>query len=212
MLLTESSPRHLQTFGQILIFTATAMIVTFLLFVLMYKLIESDVIDVPLPAPVSIDGVLFQADEEKTITKQPIRPIEPMKQQPRVEPQPIEPSDEEIGIAIDSEPVKLIGLGTFDDFTPKAVDRDARPIVRVPPRYPPSAASQGIEGWVKLSFTINELGGVEDVLVLDSEPKRLFDRAAKRALSRWKYQPKLEQGQAIVRTGLSVVLEFNLQQ
>lgn len=212
MHLTESNPTHLHTLGKVLMFTASAMMITFLLFVLMYKLIESDLTEVPLPDPISIEGVLFQVEEERTITKVPLKPIEPMKQQPKVEQLPIDPADDDINIVISSEPVKLDVLDTFEGFTQKVVDRDARPIVRVPPRYPSTAASQGIEGWVRLSFTINAVGGVEDVEVIDSEPKRLFDTAAKRALSRWKYQPKIEHGQAIVRTGLNVVLEFSLQQ
>ena len=55
----------------------------------------------------------------------------------------------------------LSGPGSFGQ------DGDATPIVRMEPNYPPQAARDGKEGWVKLSFTINELGGVEDVKVIE---------------------------------------------
>jgi protein TonB len=46
--------------------------------------------------------------------------------------------------------------------------------------------------------------------VVDSEPPRVFDRAALRAVARWKYRPKVEDGAAVVRHGVMVVLTFEL--
>ena len=93
-----------------------------------------------------------------------------------------------------------------------ARDGDATPIVRIEPKYPVQAARDGKEGWVKLSFTINEVGGVEDIEVMDAEPKRIFDREARRALDKWKYKPKIEDGKPIKQFGLIVQLDFKLDQ
>jgi protein TonB len=89
-------------------------------------------------------------------------------------------------------------------------DGDATPVVRIDPKYPPEAARDGKEGWVELSFTINEVGGVEDVEVIDADPKRVFDREAKRALRKWKYRPKVVDGVAEKQFGLKVRLDFKL--
>jgi len=89
-------------------------------------------------------------------------------------------------------------------------DGDATPIVRIEPKYPIQAARDGKEGWVTLSFTINEIGGVEDVNVIDAEPKRVFDKEAKRALRKWKYKPKVVDGKAMKQVGLTVRLDFNM--
>jgi protein TonB len=91
-------------------------------------------------------------------------------------------------------------------------DGDATPIVRIEPKYPAQAARDGREGWVQLSFTIDELGGVTDIKVLAAEPKRLFDREAKRALRKWKYRPKVVDGKPQRQSGMQVQLEFNLDQ
>jgi protein TonB len=89
-------------------------------------------------------------------------------------------------------------------------DGDATPIVRIEPKYPIQAARDGKEGWVTLSFTINKIGGVEDVDVIEAEPRRVFDREAKRALRKWKYKPKVVDGKAMRQTGLTVRLDFKM--
>lgn len=85
------------------------------------------------------------------------------------------------------------------------------PIVRLDPEYPRKAAMQGIQGWVQLSFDITELGTVENVRVLKSQPKRIFDMAAKRALLKWKYRPKVEGGKPVPQPGEKVQLDFKLE-
>ncbi|SEK38244.1 outer membrane transport energization protein TonB [Colwellia chukchiensis] len=89
-------------------------------------------------------------------------------------------------------------------------DGDATPIVRIEPKYPIQAARDGKEGWVRLSFTINEIGGVEDVDVIEAQPKRIFDKEAKRALRKWKYKPKVVDGKAMRQEGLTVQLDFKM--
>ncbi len=90
-------------------------------------------------------------------------------------------------------------------------DRDVMPLVRIEPEYPRRAADQGLEGWVLLQFTITPLGTVRDAVVIDSSPKRIFDDAAVRAVLRWKYNPKIDEGVAVERRGVQVVLRFQLE-
>jgi protein TonB len=49
---------------------------------------------------------------------------------------------------------------------------------------------KGQEGWVLLEFDITEVGTVDNVKVIESEPRRVFDSSARRALLKWKYKPK----------------------
>jgi protein TonB len=88
-------------------------------------------------------------------------------------------------------------------------DSDSVPLVRVPPQYPIRAAERGIEGWVVLRFTITATGTVRDPIVLDSQPKRIFDRAATRALKKWKYRPRVVDGTAVERVE-EIQLTFDL--
>ncbi len=75
-----------------------------------------------------------------------------------------------------------------------AIARELTPLVRVPPEYPMRALSDGIEGFVMLRFIVTETGSVEDPEVLRSEPPGVFDRAARRSVMRWKFQPQIREG------------------
>lgn len=96
-----------------------------------------------------------------------------------------------------------MGAGTSDD-------RDIVPLVRVDPDYPPRAKQRGIEGYVDLEFTIGPTGNVLDPRVIGANPSQVFDQAALRAVRRWRYNPKIENGQAVSRTGVQVRLRFVL--
>jgi protein TonB len=89
-------------------------------------------------------------------------------------------------------------------------DSDSVPVVRVNPQYPPRAAERGLEGWVELSFIISATGTVQDAEVTNSHPRNVFDRAALRAVRRWKYNPKIADGKPVERHGITVRLEFTL--
>ena len=90
-------------------------------------------------------------------------------------------------------------------------DGDILPLVRIEPRYPARALQREIEGWVLLEFSISPAGTVVNPFVVDSEPPRTFDRAALRAVSRWKYKPKVQDGVTVIRHGVQVVLTFELE-
>lgn len=188
--------------------------VAFGLFFMMAKIIENSdrpADDVPeLPV---IDVVMQEPeDETQTRTRVPPPPPPPPQQPPKV--QPTEPDSAEPdsdGFSLDVPSVNTGGVNvSLGGVGALRQDGEATPIVRIEPKYPPQAARDGKEGWVRLSFTINEQGGVEDIEVLDAEPRRIFDREARRALSKWKYKPKIEGGKAVKQLGQTVQLDFKL--
>lgn len=88
-------------------------------------------------------------------------------------------------------------------------DGNPIPLFRIEPAYPRKAARNGKEGWVKLAFTITERGTVIDPEVLESRPRRLFNRSAVAAIRKWKFRPKVIDGTP-VPTRATQVIEFNL--
>ena len=91
-------------------------------------------------------------------------------------------------------------------------DRDVIPLVRINPDYPPRALSRGLEGWVQVQFTITATGTVRDPVVVNAEPKNIFDDAALKAIARWRYNPKVEGGVAVERIGVQTIIRFQLEQ
>ena len=84
------------------------------------------------------------------------------------------------------------------------------PLVRIDPRYPIDAVRKGLEGYVQLTFSISRIGAVEDVVVVESSPQGVFDKAAKKALLRWRYSPKVIDGQMVKQTNQTTRLDFKL--
>jgi protein TonB len=90
-------------------------------------------------------------------------------------------------------------------------DRDVVPLVRVDPDYPPRARQRGIEGFVDVEFSISPVGTVQNPKVIGANPTFVFDRAALRAIRKWKYNPKIENGVAVTRHGIQVRIRFELE-
>ena len=91
-------------------------------------------------------------------------------------------------------------------------DRDVIPLVRINPDYPPRAQTRGIEGYVIVQFTITATGTVKDAIVVEAQPKGMFDDAALKAIARWRYNPKVDAGVAVERVGIRTRLTFQLEQ
>jgi protein TonB len=202
--------------GRLIVSILVGAVITFILFVVMAELISnSQTAQEEIPPPPVIDIVMDEPDEStQTRTRVPPPPPPPPEQPPKIQPTEPDVADpDSAGLNFDL-PTVDVGGASFDIGAPGAIGRDgdATPIVRINPKYPIEAARDGREGWVRLSFTINEVGGVEDVKVIDAEPKRIFNREATRALRRWKYKPKVVDGKAIRQPGLEVQLDFKLEQ
>jgi len=188
--------------------------VTFLLFVFMAFLISGgEGRNEPPPPPTTIDIVSTPPEsDEATRRRAPPPPPEPPEQPPQSPQSEPDASDDTVSFNLDIGGVDLGGAdtGLGDPSAGLGRDGDAQPIVRVEPRYPPAAARDGIEGWVRLRFTIDETGGVTDIEVTESQPRRVFDQEARRALARWRYAPKIVDGRPQRQEGLTVQLDFTM--
>lgn len=88
---------------------------------------------------------------------------------------------------------------------------DYLPIVRVAPVYPARALSRGLEGYVDLEFTVTTTGTVRDPVVMFSTSS-LFERAATRAVLKFKYKPRVVDGQPVDVPGVKTRITFKIEE
>ncbi len=125
-------------------------------------------------------------------------------------------------ITLDSGPSIAIARGDLDigdglDLTPATIsstDGDYLPLVAIAPQYPTRAAQRGIEGWCLVSFTVDGLGNVmeDSIVVVDAEPPNIFDRSSVRAAARFKFQPRVVDGQGVEVEGVQYVFRYELEE
>ena len=88
---------------------------------------------------------------------------------------------------------------------------DYLPIVRVAPVYPARALSRGLEGYVDMAFTVTTTGTVRDPVVLFSTSS-LFERAAIRAVLKFKYKPRVVDGVPVDVPNVKTRITFKIEE
>ncbi len=94
-----------------------------------------------------------------------------------------------------------------------ATDGDYLPLVAIAPQYPTRAAQRGIQGWCLVSFTVNGRGEVveDTITVVDAEPQNIFDRSSIRAAARFKFQPRVVDGEGVDVPGVQYLFRYQLE-
>ncbi len=198
---------------KIAIITLLAGITTFGLFSFMAFLISSDKVTYIEP-PEDIIIEVAQLPDEKPVQDKPKPILTPPTPPPPMPRTTVATEVSEVNSVLNYTPTGLeIETSTFDlTDIGRQTDSDARPIVRVSPKYPIGAARDGTEGWVVLAFDINTIGEVINIKIIDSQPKRIFDNAAKKALKKWKYRAKSVDGEQVEQHNFTVKLDFNMSE
>ncbi|MAT82661.1 MAG: protein TonB [Gammaproteobacteria bacterium] len=189
---------------------ALGAVATFALFLLMQALIKSD--KSPFDDAVEgkiVDFVRLQEENEiETKTRKPKPPPPPDEPPPEMPQQSFDNADVSIGVdmgAVDTNvDLNVGGVGGFSS------DGEYLPIVKVAPVYPRRAQTRGIEGYVLLEFVVTKTGAVRDPVVIEASPPGIFDRAAIQAALKFKYKPKVVNGEPIDVAGVRNLITFEL--
>ena len=203
-----------------LVAIVSGVIMALLLFLLMHALIGGrDGFKRPEDTGRVVDFVRVRAEEivqtrDRQVPKKPPPPDKPPpppqlqtqapQQQVR---QVLDIETPDISVGVTGGPVVAAGWQSGDNMG----DGDIVPIVRIEPSYPRDAAMKGIEGYVKVMLTILPDGSVGDAQVIEANPPRVFNREAIRAVLRWKFKPRIVDGQAVSRQAEQTI-DFSLNQ
>ena len=188
-----------------------SMVITFLLFLLMQALIKSDKSPFTEGTDISLtEFVRVDEDQELQIKDRKPKPPPPPDEPPPDMPKPdFDNSNVSQGIDIGAVDVNVdLNVGGTGGFSS---DGEYLPIVKVNPVYPRRAQTRGIEGYVLLEFVVTKTGAVRDPVVLESKPPGIFDRSAMNAALKFKYKPKVVNGEPIDVAGVQNRITFELQ-
>ena len=157
-----------------------------------------------------VDFVRIKREEVVNLDEdKPEKPPEP-EQQPPDMPQP------QVDQLNTSDTVNISFTRTGIELDPTRgnfaiVDGDYLPIVKVAPIYPRRAQTRGLEGYCLLEFTVTRTGTVRDARAIECSSS-LFERASVNAAMKFKYKPRVVDGQEIEVPGVQHIIRFEIEQ
>jgi len=189
--------------------TGIAVVVTFALFIMMMLLIKGKFEIQEKPEKLSFE--VNAKIEDPKVTRKDVK----VAKVRRVETPPPPPMIERQQAA--QPTVAIASLeGAIPDFeTPKldrqnfkiaVSDRDAQPLVRIPPIMPPRAEKSG---HCKVKFDVSPQGQPFNVVATYCS-SNVFKRASVKSVQKWKYNPKIVDGRSVSRAGVESQITFQL--
>jgi protein TonB len=184
--------------------------VTVGLFLIMHSLIDKQ-FENPEVSNTKI-AELVQPDEEiqlDTTTKKPEKAEEPEEPPPDIE-------MAQISLDMDTDiqntaPAAQVSLD-INSTGMSSGDGEYLPIVKVAPIYPRRAQTRGISGYCIIEYTVTKSGSIKDPQAVDCQPSGVFDKASLKASLKFKYKPRVVDGEAIEVAGVQNKFTYELEQ
>lgn len=151
-----------------------------------------------------LDFVRIKRDE--SIQRRQLKPEKPPLPE-AAPPQPPTPQLDDLNpnaekIAIAAVPVET-AIEMTGGFSLGVGEGDYLPIVKVAPIYPSRALARGVEGFCVVQYTVTSMGTTKDPVVIEDQcTSSLFHRASLNASLKFKYKPRIIDGQAVEVPGV----------
>jgi protein TonB len=199
-------------FIRLLIGALLGLVVTVALFVLMPVLIETAdktikekdsfrLADITMPER-EIEAQLKEAKPDK-----PQNPDEPPPDMDQPEMDDVELNPDAMNMTPQTGMDLSIDVGTGIGSS----DGEFLPIVKVAPMYPRRANSRGIEGYCTVEYTVTKSGAIRDPRAVDCQPAGYFERSSIKAALKFKYKPRVIDGQPVDVDGVRNRFTFELE-
>ena len=191
-----------------LIFILGGAAVTVALFLLMRNLIyQEEYLVEEGPARRIIDIIMEDVQIQTFRTEElPDKPDEVEEQPPEPEIPEIQPEKvtQDINLNIGSTRINIkVGKGFSSDG-------EYLPIVKVAPIYPRLAQTRGIEGYCIVEYVVTQTGAVRDPVIVDC-PNSVFSRASLKAALKFKYKPRIVDGDPVEVSGVLNKFTYELE-
>jgi protein TonB len=161
-----------------------------------------------------VDFVRLKRDESiqrrQLKPKKPPPPDAPPPQPPTPQLDNLNPNAEKI--AISAAPVET-DIEMSGGFSLGVGEGDYLPIVKVAPIYPQRALSRGIEGYCVVQYVVTRQGTIREPFVIEDQcTSSLFHRASIQAALKFKYKPRVIDGQAVEVPGVQNKFTFEIEE
>jgi protein TonB len=161
-----------------------------------------------------VDFVRLKRDESiqrrQLKPKKPPPPDAPPPQPPTPQLDNLNPNAEKI--AISAAPVET-DIEMSGGFSLGVGEGDYLPIVKVAPIYPQRALSRGIEGYCVVQYVVTKQGTIRDPFVIEDQcTSSLFHRASIQAAMKFKYKPRVIDGQAVEVPGVQNKFTYEIEE
>jgi len=180
------------------------------LFMIMHSLIDRN-FENPEVSNTKI-AELVQPDEEiqlDTATRKPEKAEEPEEPPPEME---MVSLDLDMNMDVENAaPMASIDLN-ISSTGMSSGDGEYLPIVKVAPIYPRRAQTRGITGYCIVEYTVTKSGSIRDPIAVDCDPPGVFDRASVKASEKFKYKPRVVDGEPIEVAGVRNKFTYELEQ
>ncbi|TVP81046.1 MAG: energy transducer TonB [Puniceicoccaceae bacterium] len=157
--------------------------------------------------------------------EEPPPPPEPEQEPPSMDYEPPPPpiTLEQLNVALEAGVGDAVGgdfampsltiesedLGSLDIFDIADLDKRPEVVRQNAPMYPPNARREGLSGYVRVSFVIDQNGAVVSVRVISSSDP-VFESPTIDAVRQWRFTPGEKNGQ-VVTTRAETRVPFRIQ-
>ena len=180
------------------------------LFAIMNSLIDTEFVQPDVKTRKVAD--IVKPDEEIEVnTKQekPEKVEDP--EEPPPEMQPLEfDMDMDVNV-VNTAPTSQVDLDISSSGMSSG-DGEYLPIVKVAPIYPRRAQTRGISGYCIVEYTVTKTGSIRDPQAVDCQPSGVFENASVKASLKFKYKPRVVDGEAIEVAGVQNKFTYELEQ
>ena len=186
-----------------------AIIVVVALFLIMRTLIDGNFVNPEVDDRMVAELVRLPDDIElQNSTPKPDKAEDPEEPPPDME---MEQLDVNMDVDIENVAPRAninisIGTGTMAQG-----DGEYLPIVKVAPIYPRRAQTRGISGYCIVEYTVTTSGAIRDPRAVDCQPSGVFDKASVKASLKFKYKPRMVDGEPIEVAGVRNKFTYELE-
>jgi len=190
---------------------ALAAVITIGLFFVMYSLVRQEAVIDDKKAEKIVDISMPETEIDVNIKEaKPDKPEDPDEPPPPLELPKL------TDVKIDTAALNV-------SFTPKAdiqigaaglsvSDGEYLPIVKVAPIYPNRANTRGIEGYCIVEYVVTTSGSIRDPKPVDCQPEGYFETASVKAALKFKYKPRVIDGNAVEVAGVQNKFTYTLEE